>query len=675
MKNGGWLDKYEAPEAQNGKELTPKEFTLQYINSPKYRERLTKSEYGDIDAEIKRRYDNVKNTNNIITQSGPSGVLDSFKGFVFNKPYNPTGGSNASSKNTIFYDPTEAKKIGSTKDETLSHEFSHKETMGDNDGTIFLNNRDIKELTGRLNPGAKKTMHDARADENKADMNAVRYWLYNNGVDVFNKDLTPEDLKKAKASGKFTSNRLFKNYKSDEDLLWLLNNVAKNKSNQEVRIAQNGIEGTMGGLTDVGFNYNGAWGGPSMAMGGSLPGSVGFTYARIQGSAPANGKYTKKTKASAQNGAEMSFYQNGLDWKPRNISRDGAWLDKYDDIPKAQMGTMTTPLDFSKPIGTLEGVSEVMSAPARTATYLLTGKYQDPSQALGIKNPWGALAADMVLDPVNLIGAGVATKAAKATKAATKALNPMKKAIDKAVVYSSELQYHPSFEEALDKGYLQAVKNMDKLSETNKALANNPWKFLPDEIKKYKIQNDLDEQMRTIHEIHPETITSLQELKPESVLFDNMSKRTLENFAGDVTSGTNWSSGINKYFSKLDMSKFKNEEEFLKDVRKKEYQEFLKKHPKDYKFSMTDLISLPKNKQGGEITKDDMGYWNPDNWGEPVEIGSNNITMQGVYEPLLGISDEGDTKMMYPGKDYKFKGKKVREYPISKNGGWLDKYK
>lgn len=73
-----------------------------------------------------------------------------------------------------------------------------------------------------------------------------------------------------------------------------------NKYN-DVPEAQNGIEGTMGGLTDVGFDYNGAWGG-TMAMGGSLPGAVGFTYARTQSPAPSNGKYAKKTKASAQTG-------------------------------------------------------------------------------------------------------------------------------------------------------------------------------------------------------------------------------------------------------------------------------------------------------------------------------------------------------------------------------------
>jgi hypothetical protein len=91
--------------------------------------------------------------------------------------------------------------------------------------------------------------------------------------------------------------------------------------------AKNGIEGTMGGLTDIGFNYNGAWGG-TMAMGGGIPGAVGFTYART-GSIPSNGPYAKKTKASAQNGKEMKFYQEGLDWKPKNISQDGSILTPY----------------------------------------------------------------------------------------------------------------------------------------------------------------------------------------------------------------------------------------------------------------------------------------------------------------------------------------------------------
>ena len=237
-------------------------------------------------------------------------------------------------------------------------------------------------------------------------------------------------------------------------------------SKYDVPEAQNGIEGTMGGLTDKGFNYNGAWGGPSMQgggkifleptseklplgfippsivpssevamsiggvgdepaylipsfkygqrskdpigefdrtgehlggpfktyqeadewertvrhpyvekgqsipspyrrwgkdydmgkgefmqMGGSIPGTVGFSYARTQSPAPSKGKYAKKTMASAQNGQEMKFYQEGLDWTPKTISRDGGWLSKYEnggDIIEDDRGQWEHPGEITK---------------------------------------------------------------------------------------------------------------------------------------------------------------------------------------------------------------------------------------------------------------------------------------------------------------------------------------
>ena len=75
--------------------------------------------------------------------------------------------------------------------------------------------------------------------------------------------------------------------------------------------------------------------------------------------------------------------------------------------------------------------------------------------------------------------------------------------------------------------------------------------------------------------------------------------------------------------------------------------------------------ALQQKREGGVI-KDDMGQWaHP---GEITEINSNDITMEGVPYDVLGISDTGDTKLMKPGKNYKFKGKKVTEYPMAKNG-------
>ena len=74
----------------------------------------------------------------------------------------------------------------------------------------------------------------------------------------------------------------------------------------------------------------------------------------------------------------------------------------------------------------------------------------------------------------------------------------------------------------------------------------------------------------------------------------------------------------------------------------------------------------PSYKKGEKVIKDEMGQWaHP---GEITEINSPYITMKGVPYPVLGVSDTGDVQMMYPEQEYKFKGKKVREYPMAKNG-------
>jgi hypothetical protein len=79
---------------------------------------------------------------------------------------------------------------------------------------------------------------------------------------------------------------------------------------------------------------------------------------------------------------------------------------------------------------------------------------------------------------------------------------------------------------------------------------------------------------------------------------------------------------------------------------------------------------LSKYENGGVI-EDDRGQWaHP---GKITKINSNKITMKGVNYPVLGISDTGDKKMMQPGKDYKFDGKSVTEYPMAQDGLKLKK--
>jgi len=77
------------------------------------------------------------------------------------------------------------------------------------------------------------------------------------------------------------------------------------------------------------------------------------------------------------------------------------------------------------------------------------------------------------------------------------------------------------------------------------------------------------------------------------------------------------------------------------------------------------MAPLEKKKQGGVI-KDDRGQWaHP---GEITQIDSNDITMQGVNYPVMGIGADGQRIVMEPGKNYKFNQAPVTEIPMAQNG-------
>ncbi len=112
---------------------------------------------------------------------------------------------------------------------------------------------------------------------------------------------------------------------------------------------------------------------------------------------------------------------------------------------------------------------------------------------------------------------------------------------------------------------------------------------------------------------------------------------------------------VNGNFSPERDREFIKENEFLTVQRTPQWKEYVKSTQKN--------TSLVEEKNGG-IIKDDKGQWaHP---GKITEIGSNKITMKGVPYPVLGISDIGDKKLMKPGQDYVFKGKKVTEFPLKK---------
>lgn len=75
-------------------------------------------------------------------------------------------------------------------------------------------------------------------------------------------------------------------------------------------------------------------------------------------------------------------------------------------------------------------------------------------------------------------------------------------------------------------------------------------------------------------------------------------------------------------------------------------------------------VSRKTFEDGGSLGKvTPLGQWQYP--GKVTTIPSNNITMKGVDYPVIGVSDTGDTKVMFPNLDYTFNGNYVTEYPIN----------
>lgn len=74
------------------------------------------------------------------------------------------------------------------------------------------------------------------------------------------------------------------------------------------------------------------------------------------------------------------------------------------------------------------------------------------------------------------------------------------------------------------------------------------------------------------------------------------------------------------------------------------------------------------------VVNDSMGYWNPDNFGKIVQFSApdGRVSMNNVNFPVIAISNKGEYNMQMPGQEYQYKGDFITEYPMAKNGGWLD---
>ena len=467
---------------------------------------------------------------------------------------------------------------------------------------------------------------------------------------------------------------------------------------------------------------------PQAQMGMSMPGATGNMYARV--GAPSKGprrNQTDVTDASAQNGKEMKFYQEGLDWKPKTISQNGGWLDGYeDDISKAQWGETLTPKQAelkkqvernNRKIETQNKYNEYQEN-KRKAADLENKKAQAKSYVQAnmenvtdsfLWNLPGSISP-MAVEDLIVGGAG------KGIKHIVSKLDDIKNINSKGKIFSG-------INNELNNMAVQNTERyMAKRTPTTSTLSPKMEPYVSRYTKLSEepyIPYQEDEYMKWFNKQKAKMNPSTPVQDPRSILrrssvidINDLPNNNFELFdlnnvrkpsgsignQGATSEGARdilKSIGIEVESAKPGQPTLKEMVEHLKnnpnDATK--YQKFLEKEPiniselPDGSYQINDghhratlsyysgnenIPTIIKNKgeyikqRDGGIIKDDRGQW--DHPGEITEIGSNQITMQGVPYDVIGISDTGDTKLMKPGKNYKFKGKKVTEFPMAQNG-------
>jgi len=222
----------------------PKLFLLDYMNSSKYKERLLKQGYKNPEQVVEKRTEKVKAVKTV-EQNGKPNLLEQFLLKAKGVDYSTMGSAYLQSKNKIIIDKktdSEKKIISDTgHNDVRVHEMTHAEQAG-----YKMNKNDEKELFNRQKEYAlnsdfskkerdniKKNLvtHDLKPEENKADINALRYIMKKSKIyDAGKEDVQKKHLDKVKPG--FIKNRLMKNYK-EKDLLWLMNNIAENRKKPE----------------------------------------------------------------------------------------------------------------------------------------------------------------------------------------------------------------------------------------------------------------------------------------------------------------------------------------------------------------------------------------------------------------------------------------------------------
>jgi len=368
-----------------------------------------------------------------------------------------------------------------------------------------------------------------------------------------------------------------------------------------------------------------------LQMGGSLPGAVGFTYARTAGAAPSNGKYAKKTKASAQNGNKLQKI------KTSSEKFMSGWMNSpmYNKMVDASINASPDQQDDIKRI--LSRDSELNNFVSNPKSFV----YSD----LNADKPWYSF--DKVEGEYSKDSHNIAIdKNIDNNKGFETGVHELSHAIDRAGVNIPKAD----------------VLKMWKYQKEHEKEKGSITKFFDDPSFNEYVGHPTETRAR---------LNAIRALGKEQDVYDPFKEKIDKSKLDKIKS-----SGIRE--SQLDqLRKIYNDDQIidmLNSVSKNNSNIVPQaQNGKEMSFYQNGLDWKPNNiSKNGSVIKDDRGQWaHP---GEITEINSNNITMEGVEEPLVGISNTGHVQYMEPEKNYKFKGNKVTEIPINKLKGWLSKY-
>lgn len=247
------------------KNISPQAYLESYLQSPVYLERLRAQGYPQPEKAAQYRLDRLQDVDVYYQDPNDSYLREIYRSARGFEDRNNLGSAYSPSTNKVtINNKADQENIKNDKvfpNSRLSqksieaHELSHSLMSG-----VPLNSRDEEELFSRLkdfqvdedfrqqdkndmikNKTYNKLGHDFLPSENKADIDALRYLLYDKGIYDTRTDgeFNKWHLNQLN-NNEFIKKRLKSNY-SDEDLVWLMNNIADNSQ------ADNNVYGQQGG--------------------------------------------------------------------------------------------------------------------------------------------------------------------------------------------------------------------------------------------------------------------------------------------------------------------------------------------------------------------------------------------------------------------------------------------